>query len=68
MTTDHDRIISVEGTVGTLCSDVKMLKEDTEQLKTFRTRLEAMAALSKLQLAFTLGNGCLISLVLYLHH
>jgi len=67
MPTDHDRIGTVEGTVGTLCRDVTVLKEDTEELKSFKYKVEAMAALSKWQLAFTLGNGCLITLVLYLH-
>jgi fructose/tagatose bisphosphate aldolase len=68
MPTDHDRIVTVEGTVGTLCKDVDTLKTETEELKSFKQKVEAMAALSKFQLALTFGNGCLISLVLYLHH
>ena len=67
MTTDHDRIISVESRILTLCDDVKDMKEDTEVLKTFKARVEAMAALSKWQFALTFGNGCLISLVLFFH-
>ena len=50
-----------------MCDDVKDMKEDTEVLKTFKAKVEAMAALSKWQFALTFGNGCLISLVLFFH-
>jgi hypothetical protein len=68
MPTDHDRIVTVEGTVGTLCGDVKDLKEDVGELKTFKIKVESMVTLSKAQLALTFGNGVLISIILYLHH
>jgi hypothetical protein len=68
MPTDHDRIVTVEGTVGTLCNEVDTLKIETRELQSFKTKVEAMVSLGKLQLALTLGNGCLITVVLYLHH
>ena len=67
MSTDHDKIVTVEGTVGTLSRDVEVLKDDVEQLKTFRAKVEAMASLGKWQFAVTLGNGCLLVAVLYLN-
>jgi hypothetical protein len=66
MATDHDRIVTVESTVGSLCRDVDDLEKDVSDLVKFKTKIEAMVSLSKLQLAMTLGNGCLISLVLFL--
>jgi hypothetical protein len=64
MTTDHDKIVAVECMTETLCSDLKGVKSDVRELRDFMVEVKSMASLGKWQIALTLGNGLLITLLI----
>lgn len=66
--TDHDRIVSVEGTVGTLCTDVNELKDSAREVRDFMVEVRSTTSLVKWQIVTTLlGFGGLGTLILMFH-
>ena len=66
--TDHDRVVSVEGIVGTLCADVSEIKGDVKRLNDFMVEVRSTTSLVRWQIAtMVIGFGSLAALILSLH-